>query len=287
MVVQLGSLELTCPLGVGTNSWGDEGAEVDAVLHGALDAGVTLFDTAEYYKGSEKALGSALRKDGRHAIVCTKYLPMPWHCNVERHRLDHLNRSLEKLGLEQVDVLYIHMPISLRSIEIQAAALARMIELGKCRAVGAFISAECAGTLLIFASVATFVQFECTPRVPISDRIWIVIPWRGEIPARIGRLSRANVAAYVRWTAPIGASALSIEKRATAVGTPARAASTARTAKAASRAVIESFSLFAKLQQRIHRSRAIISLAILISLCEGRQQHPRQEKGAAYTCHGV
>lgn len=135
-VVQLGPLELSCPLGVGTNSWGDDGAETDAVFRGALDVGVNFFDTAEYYKGSEEALGAALRNDGRRAIVCTKYLPMPWHCNVEWHMLEHLEKSLRKLGLEQVDLLYIHLPISLSSIEVQAAALAKMVKLGKCRAVG-------------------------------------------------------------------------------------------------------------------------------------------------------
>lgn len=101
-----------------------------------MDAGINFIDTAEWYKGSEKAVGAAMRLDGRTAIIATKYVPMPWHWNFERHLLAHLDASLAKLGVQSVDLLYIHMPIAVRPLRAQAAALAKAVKLGKCRAVG-------------------------------------------------------------------------------------------------------------------------------------------------------
>jgi len=123
-------------MGVGTNCWGEEDADANGVLKAALDAGVEFFDTAEVYKNSEPVVGRAVQADGRSAIIATKYFPLPWHFNLESNLLAHLDESLRKLGKDQVDLFYIHMPVSLRSLETQAAALAKAAQLGKCRAVG-------------------------------------------------------------------------------------------------------------------------------------------------------
>ena len=73
---RIGSLTVSL-VGVGCNNFGmriDE-AESAAVVHAALDAGVTLFDTADVYGGtlSETFLGRALGARRHEAIVATKF----------------------------------------------------------------------------------------------------------------------------------------------------------------------------------------------------------------------
>jgi aryl-alcohol dehydrogenase-like predicted oxidoreductase len=46
--------------------------------------------------------------------LATKFMPLPWKLNVRRSLVDSLKASLDRLGLEQVDLYQIHGPISLR-----------------------------------------------------------------------------------------------------------------------------------------------------------------------------
>ena len=63
-------------VGVGCNQFGRrvDAAGVARIVHAALDAGVTFFDTADVYGGgeSEHLLGAALRGRRDAAIVATK-----------------------------------------------------------------------------------------------------------------------------------------------------------------------------------------------------------------------
>ncbi|HXC18599.1 MAG TPA: aldo/keto reductase, partial [Acidimicrobiales bacterium] len=72
----LGSLRVSV-VGVGCNNFGsrlDQAATTNVVL-GALEAGVTLFDTADIYGGtkSEVMLGAALGARRDEAIIATKF----------------------------------------------------------------------------------------------------------------------------------------------------------------------------------------------------------------------
>jgi len=141
-------------LGVGTWAWGDEstwgmggydtGLTRDSITdawNASLDAGVTLFDTAEVYGGgeSERIIGSLLAADpdrASRAVVATKFMPSPWKLDVRRALLTSLRASLARLGLDAVDLYQLHGPISLRSHAALAAALAAAHEEGLVRAVG-------------------------------------------------------------------------------------------------------------------------------------------------------
>src|SRR5262245_10140880 len=73
---RIGSLTVSA-VGLGCNNFGmriDEAATA-AVVHAALDAGVTLFDTADIYGGtkSEEFLGRALGSRRNDVIVATKF----------------------------------------------------------------------------------------------------------------------------------------------------------------------------------------------------------------------
>lgn len=137
--VRLGGDEIEVrPLGVGTNSWNEhrlDGAR--EALAASLDIGITLFDTAEVYSrgDSERTIGRLLRESGRSAVIATKFAPLPL-----RLTTDSLSRALEasldRLGLDHVDLYQVHWPYSLLKIERLMERLADEVEAGRVRGVG-------------------------------------------------------------------------------------------------------------------------------------------------------
>ncbi len=151
----LAGTEVTVPLlGVGTWAWGDSstwgmgtydtGLTRDSIRDAwdaSVDAGVTLFDTAEVYGGgeSERIIGSLLAADPGRAgavVLATKFMPSPWKLNVRSALLASLRASLARLDADAVDLYQIHGPVSLRSHAALADALAAAHGEGLVRAVG-------------------------------------------------------------------------------------------------------------------------------------------------------
>ena len=141
-------------LGVGTWAWGDRStwgmggydadltqASIQEAWDASIDAGVTLFDTAEVYgKGeSERIIGGLLKDDPTRAasvVIATKFMPQPWKLDVKGALLRSLRASLERLGVPAVDLYQIHGPISLRGHAALAEALAGAHQAGLVKAVG-------------------------------------------------------------------------------------------------------------------------------------------------------
>jgi aryl-alcohol dehydrogenase-like predicted oxidoreductase len=125
-------------LGVGTNRWGLRGKGADQlipVFSSALDAGANLFDTAEVYIGSEKAIGECSRCDPRPVLVVSKFAPYPTRLSSKSfHKA--LEGSLTRLGTDTVDLYLIHFPFSLLGIATLMDRLAEVTRAGKVRAVG-------------------------------------------------------------------------------------------------------------------------------------------------------
>lgn len=144
----------TAPLGVGTWAWGDKStwgmggydtalteSTIREAWEASIAAGVTLFDTAEVYGGgkSERIIGRLLAEDPSRRpslVITTKFMPMPYKINVKAALLAAARGSLDRLGIDQIDLYQIHGPISLRSHEAMAEALAAAHEQGLVRAVG-------------------------------------------------------------------------------------------------------------------------------------------------------
>ncbi len=142
------------PMGVGTWAWGDRAtwgmggydteltrASIEEAWQASIDAGVTLFDTAEVYGGgeSERIIGSLLAADPARAkvvTIATKFMPFPWKVDVGGSLLRAVRGSLERLGVAAVDLYQIHGPISFRSHGALAEALAEARRQGLVRAVG-------------------------------------------------------------------------------------------------------------------------------------------------------
>jgi aryl-alcohol dehydrogenase-like predicted oxidoreductase len=109
----------------------------------ALDLGINCFDTAEGYGlgVSERALGRALGGRRREAIVVTKfgigYRERPNLRDASRARcMACIEKSLENLGTDCVDVYLIHWPDHVTPADETMRALEDVVRQGKARFVG-------------------------------------------------------------------------------------------------------------------------------------------------------
>jgi len=138
----IGTLEVS-EVGVGCNNFGarlDEDA-VRAVVDAAIEAGITLFDTADVYGGtqSEVLLGRALGSRRDQVVVATKFgLPV----DEERSGAapDYVRRalddSLRRLGTDRIDLYQLHVPDDATPIADTLTALGDLVRAGKVREVG-------------------------------------------------------------------------------------------------------------------------------------------------------
>jgi aryl-alcohol dehydrogenase-like predicted oxidoreductase len=152
---QLGGSGLRVPaLSFGTGTFGGEGplfsawgqsdaAEARRLIDICLDAGVTLFDTADVYSNgaSEEILGQAIRSRRDALLISTKTaLPMgdgPQDWGASRARLVRaVEDSLRRLGTDHIDLLQLHAFDASTPTEELMGTLATLIAVGKVRYAG-------------------------------------------------------------------------------------------------------------------------------------------------------
>jgi aryl-alcohol dehydrogenase-like predicted oxidoreductase len=120
----------------------DEEAAV-ALIHRALDLGVTLLDTADVYGVSEQYVGKALVGRRTEAVLATKFgfvnrLP---GANEQidgspRHVREACDASLRRLGVEHIDLYYLHRVDPHVPIEDTVGAMSDLVREGKVRFLG-------------------------------------------------------------------------------------------------------------------------------------------------------
>lgn len=141
-------------VGLGCNNFGraktvtatQEGT--DAVVHAAIDAGVTLFDTADIY-GSERGLSETLMgkslKGRRHEIVLATKFGMDmagtngpdWDARGSRRYIRlAVEASLRRLQTDWIDLYQLHQPDPLTPIGETLSALDDLVREGKVRYIG-------------------------------------------------------------------------------------------------------------------------------------------------------
>src|SRR4029077_17430277 len=88
---------------------------VDAIVHGALDAGINFIDTANVYSGgeSETMTGKALAGRRQDVVLATKVRGRmgkgPNDVGLSRsHILEAVDASLKRLGTDYIDLYQIH-----------------------------------------------------------------------------------------------------------------------------------------------------------------------------------
>jgi aryl-alcohol dehydrogenase-like predicted oxidoreductase len=110
--IEVSAMTIGCwPFG-GVEYWGEQSQkDVDNVVHAALDRGVNTFDTAEMYNNgdSERSLGKALKGRRDEAVVISKIGPANAGAG---HIRKHCIESLERLGMDYLDVYMLHWPVS-------------------------------------------------------------------------------------------------------------------------------------------------------------------------------
>ncbi|MGY0057788.1 aldo/keto reductase [Streptomyces sp. LZ34] len=146
-------------VGLGGNNFGSRLDEdgTKAVVHAALDAGITLFDTADMYGGfgtgasrgegsrgdGERLLGAALKGHRDQVVLATKF-GMQMDEQAERHGPRGSRRylryaveaSLRRLGTDRIDLYQYHEPDGVTPLEETVAALRELVDEGKVRYIG-------------------------------------------------------------------------------------------------------------------------------------------------------
>jgi aryl-alcohol dehydrogenase-like predicted oxidoreductase len=138
----LGSLRVSV-VGLGCNNFGsrlDQAGTTDVVL-GALDAGVTFFDTADIYGAtkSEVMLGVALGARRDEAVIASKFgMPIDdTHFGAKPEYVrSACEDSLRRLGTDHLDLYQLHYPDDTVPIADTLGALRDLVEAGKVREIG-------------------------------------------------------------------------------------------------------------------------------------------------------
>jgi aryl-alcohol dehydrogenase-like predicted oxidoreductase len=136
-------------LGLGCMGMSQSYGEADeresiATIHRAVDLGVTLFDTAEVYGpfANEELLGRALRGKREGVVIATKF---GW--NIENGKVNGITSrperirasvdgSLQRLGVETIDLLYQHRVDPDVPIEDVVGTMSDLVREGKVRHLG-------------------------------------------------------------------------------------------------------------------------------------------------------
>src|SRR5205823_13387787 len=132
-------------VGLGCNNFGmrvdAEGTR--AVVDAALDAGVTLFDTADIYGnkgGSESFLGAALEGRRDRVVLATKFGGDMGDGTEARGSRDYIRKavegSLQRLRTDRIDLYQYHTPDHVTPFEETFGALDELVREGKVRYVG-------------------------------------------------------------------------------------------------------------------------------------------------------
>lgn len=141
---EVSAIGLGC-MGMSAFYGGADEAQSTAVIHRALDLGVTLFDTAEMYgpHTNEILLGKALKDRRDRAFIATKF---GINYNADRSKLmvdgspanvrRAIEGSLQRLGVDHVDLYYLHRVDPDTPIEETVGAMAELVTEGKVRFLG-------------------------------------------------------------------------------------------------------------------------------------------------------
>jgi aryl-alcohol dehydrogenase-like predicted oxidoreductase len=139
---KIGTLEVSL-VGLGCNNFGmriDEPESV-RVVHAALDAGITFFDTADIYgsTNSEVYLGHALAGRRDSVVIATKF-GMRVDADRQGARPEYARRaaedSLRRLGTDRIDLYQLHQPDPTVPIAETLGALDDLVRAGKVREIG-------------------------------------------------------------------------------------------------------------------------------------------------------
>ncbi|MEQ8179993.1 MAG: aldo/keto reductase [Amphiplicatus sp.] len=119
--------------------------EAESVLDGALDRGVTFFDTADMYGSgrNEEQLSGFLKRRRKDVVLATKFAIQrgedgAWLglSNDPAYIKQACDASLKRLGVDVIDLYYMHRRSKSVPIEESVGAMSDLVKEGKVRAIG-------------------------------------------------------------------------------------------------------------------------------------------------------
>ena len=134
-------------MGLGAWQWGDRliwqfghnysDKEVQDAFKLSIDEGILLIDTAEAYGNgmSERLLGKFIRETDQPVLIATKYFPYPWRF-FGSSIPSALKNSLERLGVDSVDLYQVHWPTPLMSVDRLMDGMIECVKSEMTRTVG-------------------------------------------------------------------------------------------------------------------------------------------------------
>ena len=121
-------------------------AESIATLNRALECGINFFDTADMYGigANEELLGKVFKGKWQDIVIATKFGFVRDPNNPMGRKIDgspaHVkaacDASLKRLGIETIDLYYLHRPDPNTPIEVTVGAMAELVKAGKVRYLG-------------------------------------------------------------------------------------------------------------------------------------------------------
>lgn len=132
-------------VGIGCNNFGMriDQAQTEVVVNAAIDAGITLFDTADIYGGtkSEEFLGKALGKRRHEIVLATKFGMQIGQDPKKRGGsrkwiMRAVEDSLRRLGTDYIDLYQHHQPDPDTPVDETLRALDDLVTQGKVRYIG-------------------------------------------------------------------------------------------------------------------------------------------------------
>lgn len=122
---------------------GDPDHNPVAVIHAALDAGITMVDTADAYR-NEELVGRAIQRRRDEVLLASKFglvwrdqVPGPYDVRADpTYVRQACEASLRRLGVEVIDLYYLHHRSSTIPIEETVGAMAELVDQGKVRGLG-------------------------------------------------------------------------------------------------------------------------------------------------------
>ncbi|THH31827.1 hypothetical protein EUX98_g2338 [Antrodiella citrinella] len=139
------------------------------VIDAVYEQGCTLWDTANVYGDSEDLLGAWFKRTGKRSEI---FLASKFGFFLSPDRIvngdpaythEAINKSLRRLGVDQIDLYYLHRPDPTVPIELTVGAMSEAVKAGKIRYIGL---SECSASTLRRAHAIhpiSAVQIEYSP----------------------------------------------------------------------------------------------------------------------------